>query len=68
MSSCSECGHDNNTSEWKFCANCGHKNQVVKSSATTYHFVVMGAGGVCIVKAIEITLLGGQVGSHPAIH
>jgi len=44
--SCPKCGTKASNAEWKFCQNCGHQNTHLRSSTCTYHFVVMGSGGV----------------------
>eukprot|EP01130_Rhizamoeba_saxonica_P014618 TRINITY_DN6406_c0_g1_i1.p1 TRINITY_DN6406_c0_g1~~TRINITY_DN6406_c0_g1_i1.p1 ORF type:complete len:216 (-),score=15.82 TRINITY_DN6406_c0_g1_i1:58-705(-) len=41
---CPKCNHKNE-SGWKFCSNCAYKNDVQRASCS-YHFVVMGHGGV----------------------
>jgi len=41
---CVNCG--NSAGGMKFCANCGAKNTSMNSSTVSYHFVVMGSGGV----------------------
>jgi len=43
---CGKCLHKAATADWKFCQNCGSQNTSLMSSTCTYHFVVMGSGGV----------------------
>ncbi|XP_049850290.1 GTPase HRas-like isoform X2 [Schistocerca gregaria] len=44
MSRCPKCKYKN-SENYKFCSNCGVKNDDTRVSCT-YHFVVMGSGGV----------------------
>lgn len=44
MPKCPKCRH-RNPENYNFCSHCGAKNDDTKTSCT-YHFVVMGSGGV----------------------
>lgn len=44
MPRCPRC-KSKNPESYNFCSQCGHKNEETRSSCT-YHFVVMGSGGV----------------------
>jgi GTPase SAR1 family protein len=44
MPRCPKCRHKN-PENYNFCSQCGAKNEETRTSCT-YHFVVMGSGGV----------------------
>eukprot|EP01127_Copromyxa_protea_P000552 TRINITY_DN10469_c0_g1_i1.p1 TRINITY_DN10469_c0_g1~~TRINITY_DN10469_c0_g1_i1.p1 ORF type:complete len:216 (-),score=24.85 TRINITY_DN10469_c0_g1_i1:77-724(-) len=45
MPRCPKC-KSKNAEGYNFCSQCGHKNEETSKSSCTYHFVVMGSGGV----------------------
>eukprot|EP01126_Amoeba_proteus_P028722 TRINITY_DN282_c0_g4_i1.p1 TRINITY_DN282_c0_g4~~TRINITY_DN282_c0_g4_i1.p1 ORF type:complete len:216 (+),score=37.08 TRINITY_DN282_c0_g4_i1:127-774(+) len=45
MPRCPRC-KSKNPDGYNFCSQCGHKNEEINKSSCTYHFVVMGSGGV----------------------